>query len=161
VGNRSEFPQLQIPPVIIRIEARLLDPFVKGIMVILTLAPSYDLADLGHQDIHCPNCLFILVHLHIKGLDLFWIVYQYYGAFEDLFTEITLMFRLQIDTPFHREFKFLPCLLENLDPFCVSEDLKIMRDQGLKSFDQCGVNETVKKFHVLLTVSQNRGKYLF
>ena len=71
----------------------------EDIEAFFTLGPAYDLANTGKQDIHGPYGIVILIHAHVKGFNLLWIVGQDHRFLKMLLYQIPLMFRLQICPP--------------------------------------------------------------
>ena len=69
VRHRAVAAQVEVPPVAFRIEALLLHPLFQHVEPLLALAAADDLADAGHQHVHGPHRLAVVVDAHVEGLD--------------------------------------------------------------------------------------------
>ncbi len=73
-------------------EAKFFNSLLKLVVVLLSLAAPYNLADFREKHIHCAHCLAVVVEFHIESLYLFGIVGENHRLLEMFLHEETLMF---------------------------------------------------------------------
>ena len=66
--------QVQVPPVVLGVQAQLVHPLLQHLDALLTLRAADDLADAGHQAVGSAHGLAVVVEAHVEGLDLTGIV---------------------------------------------------------------------------------------
>ena len=108
--NSAVFTELSVPPVIFFIHAELIHTCVKDVESFFSLAAADDLADSRNEKVACRNCLAVIVHAHIEGFDVLWIVCDEYRLFEYLFCEVSFVFCLKVAAPVRIKVKLLVCL---------------------------------------------------
>ena len=91
--------KVYVPPVILFAKTTLFHTRQKHVKALLTLASADDLADAGHQKVHCGNRLAVVVEAHIERLDLLGIVDHEDGLLVDHLGEVSLVLGLQIAAP--------------------------------------------------------------
>src|SRR6185312_10666325 len=66
-------------------------PGIKYIESLLALAASNNLADTRCEDVHCCDRSAVVVHSHVEGFNIFWIVQYDHGPLDVLLSQVALM----------------------------------------------------------------------
>mmetsp|Transcript_32863 Transcript_32863/g.98298 ORF Transcript_32863/g.98298 Transcript_32863/m.98298 type:complete len:242 (-) Transcript_32863:908-1633(-) len=82
VGDRPVPAEVDVPPVVLRVEPRLLHLAQQHRQPLLALAAADELADTGHEQVHRRNRLAVVVVSHVEGLDGLGVVVDEDGAAE-------------------------------------------------------------------------------
>ena len=121
MGDGSVLAQLQIPPVVLGVEAEVDDLFFQEVEPLFALAAADDLADFWNKYVHRGDGFAIVVGAHVEGFDLRGIVGEDDRFFAVFFGKIALMLRLKIAAPFDGKLKRFVRLFQDLDRFCVGQ----------------------------------------
>merc|ERR1712087_304038 len=92
VGDRPVPAEVDVPPIVLRVEPRLLHLAQQHRRPLLTLAAADELADTGHEQVHRRNRLAVVVVSHVEGLDALGVVVDEDGAAEGDLGEPPLVF---------------------------------------------------------------------
>ena len=103
--------EIEIELIILLVKSQLVDTCQKLVVVVLSLASADDLSDSRNQTVDCRYRLAVLVHLHVKCLDLLRIVRHKYRTLVDLLCQIAFMLRLKIRAPGYLVLKLVVVLL--------------------------------------------------
>jgi len=88
--HRSVAPQIKIPPDALGIQTSLQSSSNQQVQAMFPLRSPHDFSDLGHEDIHGGNGLFVWAEFHVEGLDFFRVVGEDGGFLVDGFAEVNI-----------------------------------------------------------------------
>lgn len=127
VWDGSVSAKIQVPPHLSGVETHLFATSLENIHAMLTLRSTNDFTNLWNQNVRGSDSLFILVQLHVKGLNVFRIIRQYNRFLVDLFTQVSFVFRRKINSPnrffFEYDTIFFDSLLKNFNSFGIRQSL--------------------------------------
>ena len=108
VGTAPPSANVEVPGKGLPGNAHGVHPHFEDVMSLLPLAAADDFPYSWKQQIHGCYGAFVIIETHIKGLDLGGIVDDKDRTIKNLFSQVALMLRLQVEPPFHRKAKFAP-----------------------------------------------------
>ena len=155
MAGGSIFSKVCVEAVFFNFHSQFLHTSQQLVVVIFSLAAADNLPDSRNQTIHCCYCLVILIHLHIKGLNLFWIICNKYRSFIDFLCKISLMLCLKICSPGNLIFKIVIVLFQNLNSLCVSNSCKLRIYYIMKAIKKALVYKGIKEIHFLRGIFQD------
>ena len=107
MGCGAEPAEVEIPLKIFERYPCLSHPFFENPNPLFTLASADNLSNLWHKNIHSCDSLSILIQLHIKCLDILWVMSDDDRSFDNLISQIPLMFGLQVKALLNGKLKSL------------------------------------------------------
>jgi hypothetical protein len=156
VRDGSVLAKLSIPPVSLFIKLACLNSLVKNFEVFLSGRASNNLTNTRDQDIHCLDSLAVFIQLHVEGLDVLGIVEEDNGSIENFLSEVALMLRSEIYTPFNfvleLDLSILDFLLKDSDSFCVRYTAEWCLDDLVESFNETLLNELIEELEFIFVV---------
>lgn len=124
------------------------DALVQHLKAVFALAATDDFTEARDQHIHSADSAFVVIDKHVKRFNIRRPIIHDNGLFKVLFSEVTLVFSLEIATPCGREFPRDLCASENLNRIGVTHTLKAGVDHLLEHGEEAGLNTFVKEEHV-------------
>src|SRR6516165_1178043 len=91
VRDRAVATQITIPSVVRLLDAALRHPSVQHVEPLFALAAANDLADTRSEHVHCCDRSAVVVHSHIEGFNILWVVHYDHGPLDVLLSEVALM----------------------------------------------------------------------
>ena len=155
VLGAAVFTEVEIPPIVLFLETKLLHTRGQHIQALLTLRAANDLADARNEKVHGRNGLSVIIHAHIECLDILGIVHKENGLLIYLFCEVSFMLGLQIDAPIYGELEALAALLENLDRLGVGHLRIVSLAQCTETLKQALIHEAIEEIQLLGTFIHN------
>ena len=164
VRATAEAARVKIPVHLLGFDTEAPHAFYKFVIVGLTDGAADDFANLWKEDISALHSFSIFIEFHVECLDFLGIVSHDDRLLEVFFNEVALVFGGQIAPPVDGEFKLLALgnsFFEQTNPFCIGEAYEIGRNNGIETFEQCGIDHFVEKLQVVLTVIQSPAYTVF
>ena len=145
----AKAPQVQVPPVVLLVEAQLPDTLKQHVITLLALAGTHQLADAGDQQISGSHSLAVVVETHIESLDLLGIVGDEHRLAKVLLRQELLVLGLQVAAPAHFELKLIVVGLQNLHRVRVADPDEIGAGHMAQPVQKALIHKLVAKLHVL------------
>ena len=142
-------PQVQIPPVILGVQAQLGHPRLQHIQPLLALGTADDLADSRHQAVSGGHGLAVVVQAHIERLDFLGIVGDKDRPLVHLLGQVALVLGLEVAAPLHLIVKLVVVLLENLHGLGVAHPAEVGGGHMLQPLLQALIHEGVEEVHLI------------
>ncbi len=157
----AELSQIPVPPVVLFFHAKLLYPLIQTVQALFPLASADDLPDAGHQKIRRRNGPVVIIHAHIKRLDIPGIVLYKYRLVEDLLRQVPLMFGLQVNPPFHRVTKVSIAFLQDFNGIRVGQAPEFRMDYIVQAIHDGPVHKSIEELHLFRRIFQHILKDVF
>ena len=148
-------PQVQVPPVVLRIHAQFPDAPLQQVQPLLALGPADDLPDAGHQAVGGGHGLPVVVQAHIEGLNLLGIIGDEDRLAEDLLGEEALVLGLEVAAPVHGVLEFVAGVFQKLHRLGVAHPGKIGGGHVREPLHQALVHKGVEEGHLVGTLLHN------
>mmetsp|Transcript_1845 Transcript_1845/g.2415 ORF Transcript_1845/g.2415 Transcript_1845/m.2415 type:complete len:522 (-) Transcript_1845:168-1733(-) len=160
VRHRPEPPQVQVPPVVLRVQPQLRHLGQQHVQPLLALAAPDQLAHPRHQQVHGGHGLPVLVVPHVEGLDAPRVVVHEGGRAELGLAQPPLVLRLQVRAELH--VRVLPLgpvlgdlLLQQRDGLAVLHAREGLVAHAFQPGREALVEELLEELQVLRAVLQN------
>src|SRR5690349_5044028 len=124
MGHGPITAEIEIPFIILWVHFVAAHARFQDLQAFLALAPSDNLANSRHQQVHRRHRFVVVVQPHVERFDLLWVIKDSDRTFEMLLAQPALVLRLQIQTVLHRELELLCALPQQLNRLGVSDSLK-------------------------------------
>ena len=147
--------EVEVPVVSVLVKSELVDPVKQHVVALLSLASADDLADSRYQHVHRRYSLAVVVEPHVEGLAVLRVVDDEHRLLEDLFSEVTLVLCLKLESPLYRILEFLARLLQDVDCLSVCDADEVRIDDVIESLEKALVDEAVEELHLFRAVLQD------
>jgi len=157
MGHGAEFPQIEIPAVVFGGDPFFSHLLKQHLVSFFPLRPADNLADPRHQNVHGRHRPRIVVHSHVKRFERTGKIDHGNRLVKQFFSQIALVFRLQIIPPFHGEGEGFARAFEQADRLRVGKHLEGTVQSAVQGLDEGRFNETREEFKVFAAIGQDRG----
>src|SRR5690606_8021228 len=106
VGDGAVPAQVAVPPVVLLVQAHLVEAAVEDVEAFLALRAADEFAHAGDEDVHGGDglfsvgaCLLRPVQAHVEGLDALGVVHDDDGLLEVLLGEVAFVLGLEVGAP--------------------------------------------------------------
>ena len=161
MGDGAVFTQVAVPPVVGLVQVHLIQAGVEHVKAFLALGAADDLANAGRQHVHRGNGFAVVIHTHIKCLDVFRVIHDHHRSADVFLGEPAFVLALQIHAPLHGELKLMPVdngLLEARDGVGVIHALEAGLDEFLQPLDAALIDALLEKRHVISALIKQRAE---
>jgi len=152
VGDGAVFAQLEVPPVVVSVEAVVFDFLFEDVEPLFALRAADDFADFGDEDVHGGNRFAVIVAPHVERLDAGGVIGYDDRLFAVLFGEVALVLGLEIGAPFDGVFKGLGRFFEEFDGLGVGDVGEGGVEEMLEAGEKAVFDELVEEGEVFSTV---------
>ena len=141
--------QVEIPPVVFLAQTELLHALGEQVEPLLTLAAADDLADARHEAVRRGDGLAVVIHAHIKRLDVLRVIRDEHGLVEHLLGQVALVLGLQVDAPLDGVVELVAGLLQQLHGVGIGDAAEVVVHDVVQALEQALIHEGVEKLQLL------------